>query len=246
MPYFYTTAEAASRTGIPIMRPLFLEFPDATPDRSPLDLTAGNEFFFGPDILVAPPPYPDEVQSYDVTFPPVPWYDYWTGQRVTRPEAGSAQLQSVSVKPQLDTLPVYVRGGSVIPMQSLVQNTSQTPQGPLDLRVYPGPDCHGSLYQDDGTTFAYKRGDFLRILYTCQSQAGTLHLHIGAQEGTYHPWWTNVDVSIYDWPSARVHATLDGVAFRASSYDDAHRILHIEIPQRAAPSDLVLTALAAQ
>ena len=249
LPYFYTTAEAASRTGIPIMRPLFLEFPDATPDRSPLDLTAGNEFLFGPDILVAPPPYPDEVQSYDVTFPPVPWYDYWTGQRVTKPEpaASAAPLQMVSVTPQLDALPVYVRGGSVIPMQPLVQNTSQTPQGPLELRVYPGPDCHGSLYQDDGTTFAYQRGDFLRVDYTCQSQPQleprSLHLHIGAQTGSYHPWWTTVAVSVYDWPSARASATLDGVAIRTGSYDAAHRILHLQIPQRAASSDLVITAL---
>jgi alpha-glucosidase len=243
LPYFYTTAEEASRTGIPVLRPLFLEFPDATPDRSPLDLTAGNEFLLGPDILVAPPPYPDEVQSYAVTFPPVPWYDYWTGRLMTKSApAQLASLETATVIPQLDTLPVYVRGGSIVPLQPLVQSTSQTPQGPLELRVYPGPNCHGSLYQDDGVTFDYKRGDFLRVGYTCQAQTGSLRLHIGAQSGNYPAWWKSIEVAVFNWPSAQVHATLNGREISGSAYDAATRVLRLQIPQSTAASDLVLTA----
>lgn len=254
LPYFYTVAEEASRTGIPIMRPLFLEFPDATPDRSPLDLTAGNEFLFGPDILVAPPPYPDELQSYDVTFPPVPWYDYWTGKLVTKAgmsllsasAAASAPptqpLETATVTPQLDTLPVYVRGGAILPMQPLVQSTSQTPQGSLELRVYPGPDCHGSLYQDDGTTFDYKRGNYLRVDYTCDAQPGSLTLHIGAPAGSYPAWWKSIEVAVFNWPSAQVHATLNGTAVSGAAYDAANRILRLRIPQSSAAQDIVFTA----
>lgn len=241
LPYFYTVAEEASRTGIPILRPLFLEFPDAMPDRSPLDLTAGNEFLFGPDILVAPPPYPDELDRYDVTFPPVSWYDYWSGRLVAKAPAPSAPLETATVQPTLATLPVYVRAGSIVPMQPLVQNTGQTPQGPLELRVYPGPDCHGSLYQDDGTTFNYKRGEYLRVDYTCTSAPGRLTLKIDTQEGSYPAWWKSVDVAIYDWPSAQAHATLNGQALTGSTYDAVHRILHLRIPQSRAAQELAVS-----
>lgn len=264
MPYLYTAAENASRTGIPIMRPLFLEFPDATPDRHPLDLDAGNEFLFGPDLLIAPPPYPDELQDYAVLLPPVPWYDYWTGQRVTHdqspqpltrtaargPEAqagttaSATPLQTVTVQPQTNLLPVYVRGGSVIPMQPLVQDTEQPPNGPLELRVYPGPDCQGTLYQDDGTTFDYRKGDYLRVDYTCDAQPDRLQMHIGAQSGTRKPWWSEVQVAVYDWPSAQATAMLDGKAVTDLSYDAGQRVLRIRIPQSPAASELILTQAA--
>ncbi len=264
MPYLYATAEEASRTGIPIMRPLFMEFPDATQDRHPLDLDAGNQFLFGPDLMVAPAPYPDELQDYSVTFPPVPWYDYWTGARVTKDEGkqalvqtgaksaaavstgaalGVGALQTVKVHPEIDTLPVYVRGGAILPEQPLVQDTEQTPDGPLELRVYPGPDCKGTLYEDDGTSYDFKHGAFLRTEYTCDaSTPGHMVLRIGARAGSYAPWWKEIDVAVYDWPSAQVRATLNGQALSGSSYDAAHRTLHVRIPERAAGSELSVTA----
>ena len=259
IPYLYTTAENASRTGIPIMRPLFLEFPEATSDGHPLDLDAGNEFLFGPDLLIAPAPHPDEVQDYAVIFPPVPWYDYWTGLRVTRqqhltpPEKTAAQsttstgqsapLENLTVHPEIDSLPVYVRGGSILPMQPLIQDTEQEPAGSLELRVYPGPDCKGTLYLDDGTTFKYKDGDYLRENYTCETQTGKMILHLGAPSGDFHPWWKTVQVALYDWSSAQVRADLNGKAVTGSSYDSVHRILRIEIPQNSQASELTITAL---
>jgi alpha-glucosidase len=259
IPYLYTTAENASRTGIPIMRPLFLDFPDATPDRHPLDLDADNEFLFGPDLLIAPAPHPDEVQDYAVVFPPVPWYNYWTGLRVTHErhttpmEKTSAQitsttdqsapLESLMVHPKIDLLPIYVRGGSILPMQPLIQDTEQKPNGPLELRVYPGPDCKGTLYQDDGTTLSYKNGSYLRVNYTCDVLPGSMTLHMATQSGSFHPWWKTVLVSIYDWPSAQVRASLNGKAVAGSTYDVVHRVLHLEVPQELQAADLTITAL---
>lgn len=249
MPYLYTTAEAASRTGIPIMRPLFLDFPNATPDRSPLDLTAGNEFLFGPDLLIAPPPFPDEAGTYPVTFPPVPWYDFWTGRLVAKalppPASASAQpapLRTLTVTPALAALPVYVRGGAILPMQPLVQSTSQTPTGPLQLRVYPGPSCQGSLYQDDGVTFNYKRGDYLRVDYSCHSAPGHLTLNIGAQDGTYKAWWNSIDISIYNWLSRSVHATLNSRSLSTFTWDPASHVLHLQIPQSTTAQTLMITS----
>lgn len=259
IPYLYTTAENASRTGIPILRPLFLEFPYATSDGHPLDLDADNEFLFGPDLLIAPTPHPDEVQDYAVIFPPVPWYDYWTGLRVThKPHTmpmektaaqnskttdQSAPLEILMVHPKIDLLPVYVRGGSILPIQPPIQDTEQKPNGPLELRVYPGPDCKGTLYQDDGTTFKYKDGDYLRVNYTCEAQAGKIILHLGEQSGNFHPWWKTVQVSVYDWPGAEVRAALNRKVVTGSTYDAVHRILRLEIPQSSQAADLTITAL---
>ncbi len=264
MPYLYSTAEEASRTGIPIMRPLFLEFPNATEDRHPLDLDAGSEFLFGPDLLVAPAPFPDELQSYAVTFPPVPWFDYWTGKRVTRNEGGTAlvktgaangaavstgaalgmgALETVTVQPEINTLPVYVRGGAIVPRQPLIQDTEQKPEGPLELRVYPGPDCRGTLYGDDGHTLDYRHGAFYRVDYTCEaSTPGSLKLHIGARQGSYAPWWSEIEVAAYDWPSERVEAALNGKPLPGARYDAATRTLRIRIPERAAGGELSLRA----
>src|SRR5664279_1375580 len=87
MPYIYTLAEEASRTGLPIERPLFLEFPDAASDHHPLDIDnqAAGEFLLGPDLLVAAPPFPDKLDNYVVEFPSPAWYDYWTGKLVQKP-----------------------------------------------------------------------------------------------------------------------------------------------------------------
>ncbi len=262
LPYLYSTAEEASRTGIPIMRPLFLEFPNATEDRHPIDLDAGNEFLFGPDLLVAPAPFPEEVEDYAVTFPPVPWFDYWTGRRVaqgrqpstaaatpsssaagvsTGAALGMGALEATRVHPANDTLPVYVRGGAILPEQPLVQDTEQKPEGPLTLRVYPGPDCHGTLYQDDGVTLDYKQGAYLRVNYTCEAAPGSLRLHIGAREGSFAPWWNEIEVAVYDWPAANVQAAVNGRPVTGSTYDSEHRVLRLRVPESAAASELVLT-----
>ncbi|HEY1161313.1 MAG TPA: TIM-barrel domain-containing protein, partial [Terracidiphilus sp.] len=181
LPYIYTTAEEMSRTGLPIMRPLFLEFPTATPDGSPLDLATGNAFLLGPGLLVAQSPYPDELDDFSVNLPPVGWYDYWTGARVTgsadRKTIGNdtATQPEVRIHRSLDTLPVFVRSGVIVPEQPLVQSTGEKPQGPLTLRVYPpaqpGKDCGGSLYLDDGISYAFQKGGFLRVAFNCRSTA---------------------------------------------------------------------------
>src|SRR6202022_970922 len=129
------------------------------------------------------------------------WYDYWTGGKI---EAGSAKENdgkaiNRQIQPQLDTLPVYVREGAIVPMQPLIQSTEETPQGPLTLRVYPGKDCHGSLYMDDGRTFAYQHGDFLRIEFSCDVTPQGLVLHIGERQGAFHPWWQELRVEVYGW-----------------------------------------------
>lgn len=82
MPYLYTVAEEMMRTGLPINRPMFLEFPHANADGSPMD-TGGANFLLGSQLLIAPNPSPEEVADYAVDLPAGTWYDYWTGEQIS-------------------------------------------------------------------------------------------------------------------------------------------------------------------
>jgi alpha-glucosidase len=222
LPYLYTAAEETSRDGVPIMRPLFVEFPHAASDEHPLDLDASGEFFFGPALLVAASPSPEEVAPYEVHLPPGLWYDYWTGTAVDRRaplaardlEIRDAQtlLKPILITPKLDELPIYVRAGAIVPMQPLTQSTSETPQGPLTLRVYPpaaGEACSGDLYQDDGLSFNFQHGKYLRLHFTCSLSAdGTLTVNVPMREGSFIPWWKEIRIEAVGWtPQNRTAST---------------------------------------
>jgi alpha-glucosidase len=193
MPYIYQLADESSRTGLPMLRPLFLDFPNAAPDRHPIDVdpAAAAEFMLGPDLLIAPSPYSDEPDTYTVEFPSVGWYNYWTGAKLTQ--------SSTQVQPELATLPVFVRAGSILPLEPLVQSTSETPNGPLTLRVYAGDACSGDLYLDDGKSYAFERGDSLRMHFTCKVTSESLTLLIGQHEGPYPAWWRQIRAEIIGW-----------------------------------------------
>ena len=248
MPYLYTAVEEMSRTGIPVLRPLFLEFPDAVPDKHPLDIDTGNEFLFGSDLLVAPPPFPEKPDAYAVKFPPGDWYEYWSGQHVQQSAPPAASLVADSpvlmqalVHPALEVLPVFVREGSILPMQPLVQSTNEVPNGPLVLRVYPGHDCKGSLYQDDGKTMAYKHGELLRMQFSCEAAAGSVKLHIGPHEGSYHPWWSELRVEVYGQNAAATYA-LQGKQASQATFDAEHHMVSMVIPDDGHGSDLLISA----
>jgi alpha-glucosidase len=209
MPYLYTTAEEMSRTGLPIMRPLFLEFPNAA-DGYFIDPENGGEFFFGPDLLIASNPSPEEIAPYEVRLPPGIWYDYWTGEKLDRrARAGARDLEirdnltaakPLMITPRLADLPIYVREGSIIPIAPLTQSTEEKPNGPLTLRVYAGKNCHGDLYQDDGTSFDFRRGSYFRRHFSCEEQSdGSLTVSLAAPEGSFKPWWSEVRFEVIGW-----------------------------------------------
>jgi alpha-glucosidase len=235
MPYLYTVAEEMSRTGLPIIRPFFLEFPHDSLDNQPLDLANSNAFLLGPDLLVAPSPYPDKIDDYTIVLPAGGWYDYWTGARAGHDEHNDAAGASQPRNPEvyfhngLDTLPVLVRAGAILPRQPLVQSTDETPQGPLTLRVYPpvsaGTDCGGSLYLDDGVSFGFKKGEFLRVKFSCRQTAQGLSVTVAPREGSFAPWWKLVSVEVYgaDKPAASASVTAQGsVSPVTAGFDSEH------------------------
>ncbi|MGB8030408.1 MAG: TIM-barrel domain-containing protein [Terracidiphilus sp.] len=220
MPYIYTTAEEMSRTGLPLIRPLFLEFPNDTVNGEPLDLTDSGSFLLGPDLLIAQSPFPDELDDYSVALPSVDWYDYWTGALVAGSGGTSANNNLHASQPEIrlhntvSILPVFVRAGAIVPEQPLVQSTDEKPHGPLTLRVYPptkpGEGCSGSVYLDDGVSYDFRKGDFLRMEFTCQRAAHGLTVTITPHTGSFAPWWTQLSIEVYGAGAPAATATLIG------------------------------------
>lgn len=187
MPYFYAAAELNSRTGDPIMRPVFYDYPDAleTGCYGPLSFTVGKS------LLVSGPPSPESPDPFTICLPDGGWFDYWTGLPVTE--------SKLTESPKLDDLPVFVRSGTILPRQPLVQSTSVTPNGPLSLDIYPGPDCSGTLYFDDGLSV---NGPSLRQTVHCAVTANGLALQFDRREGLFQPWWNAIAVTVHGWDGA--------------------------------------------
>jgi alpha-glucosidase len=175
----------------------------------------------GRDLLIAPPQTWESPAPYDIGLPGVGWYDYWTGEQV--------QGASVKETPRLDRLPVFVRPGAIIPRQPLVQSTGETPKGALEINVYPGNDCAGSLYLDDGVSFAYQRGGFLRQAIRCDTGS----LSFDPRTGNYKPWWTGFDVVIHGWKGAVPKVTMGSKRIAAKIVDGAVRFSLPDLPRGA-------------
>jgi alpha-glucosidase len=218
MPYLYSLAERNARTGDPILRPVFYDYPSA------LTLSCDQSWTFtlGGALLVSPPPHPESPQPYRTCLPEGGWYDYWTGLPVrgarqaehetiqsASQATGETRAASFTVDetPRIAHLPVYVRAGTVLPRQSVVQSTADTPRGPLQLDVYPGPDCGGDLYDDDGHSMAHQAGDYFRQHVACKVGADGVTLTFSAREGSRQPWWKEVAVTVHGWQGrGSVHA----------------------------------------
>jgi alpha-glucosidase len=197
LPYIYALADLNARTGDPLMRPVFYDYPDAASAKCDQSMT----FTLGNALLVAPPPKMESPQAYDVCLPTGGWYDYWTGRAVTQTMTGSGAgdgATHISQTPRLEFLPVFVRAGTILPRQPLVQSTSEKPVGPLSLDVYPGADCSGALYLDDGHSMGFEKGEYLRQAVRCTvDDRGTIALTFEPREGRYRPWWKEIKVIVH-------------------------------------------------
>ena len=163
LPYTYAAVRETAQTGLPVMRALWLHYPD-----DPAAVRCGDEYLWGRDILVAPV-VEKGASSRTLYLPPGEWYDYWTGERLS----GGAQL----TRPvDLATLPLYVRAGAIIATGPIRQNTDEFSDEPLRLNVYPGQNGVAMLYEDDGISFDYRDGDWRGFALTWDDRKRTLRV----------------------------------------------------------------------
>lgn len=155
LPYLYTLFEEATRTGAPVLRPLVWEFPG-----DPRVRNRSDSFLLGPALLVAPV-RERGVQERSVYLPAGRWYDLHTGAAIDSSDAGSVHPAAAP----LDTLPLYLRGGSIVPFEGLRQHTGDAGDGVLRLLVAPDATgtARGTVYADAGEGFGYRDGKYLRL-----------------------------------------------------------------------------------
>lgn len=150
LPYLYSCAARAHATGMPLMRPLWVAYP-----QDQRALKCDDEYLWGESFLAAPV-LEAGASERKVYLPTGSWWDYWTNETA----AGAGE---VSRAVDLKTLPLYVRAGSVVPFGPVKQYAMEPVEEPLTLRVYPGADGGFTLYEDDGESFRYEQGEFTRI-----------------------------------------------------------------------------------
>ncbi len=171
LPYIYTLAGDTWHRDGTIMRGLAMDFPD---DPGVRDIN--DQYLFGPAFLVNP------VTTFRATSRAVylpagaDWYDFHTGER----HRGGQTLQADA---PLARMPLFVRAGSIVPTGPVLQYVDEQPDAPLTLVVYTGADGEFSLYEDDGRSYGYERGEFTRIPLTWNERRSELTL--GARQGSY-------------------------------------------------------------
>ncbi|HMX25528.1 MAG TPA: glycoside hydrolase family 31 protein, partial [Blastocatellia bacterium] len=163
MPYLYSAVRETYETGLPVMRALWLHYPD--------DATAvarGDEYLWGRDVLVAPV-VEKGATSRSLYLPRGDWYDFWTEEKL-----GGGREISKAV--DLATMPLYVRAGAILPLDPVRQYTAEKVTAPTTLVIYPGADGAFTLYEDDGATFNYRRGEFTKLQINWNNARRTLSL----------------------------------------------------------------------
>ena len=207
LPHVYTVMEEASRTGIPAMRPLFLEFPD-----DPRTWDRDDAFLFGRDLLVAPV-LRDGAERRGVYLPKGAWFELEGGKR----HAGGRDL---AVPVTLESLPVFVREGAFLFRQPVLQHTGERHGKTLTVQHWPATAAAtGELYEDEGDGFSYRTGVFLRRKFASTPSSKGLAVEVRS-EGTYRPAPRAMEFR-FRWDGALRAVSLDGEALPGVEPSDA-------------------------
>lgn len=175
LPVFYNLVRENYDTGLPVMRRLDIKYPQY------VEAAANDEYLLGDYILVAPITSPYEAER-TVFLPEGTWIDVWTGKRYSGPD-------TVTVKHPLETSPIFVREGALIPLASNAESTKATDWSEMTLDVYPSKNYPAStrLYEDDTKTVAYKDGKYrtTAIDMNYDGASDKIKLNIGKAEGRF-------------------------------------------------------------
>ena len=191
MPYLYSAVRECTQSGIPVMRSLWLHYPN-----EPAAVARGDEYLWGRDILVAPVVEKGAAER-KVYLPRGAWYDFWTNEKH---DGGTEVTRQVD----LATIPLYVRAGAIIPMGAVKQYTAEKVDGPLDISVYPGADGSFLLYEDDGSSFDYRKGEWMGIRMAWNDARKVLTLRLAAGSKMLPPAKRDIRVKLGDMVKSAV------------------------------------------
>jgi alpha-D-xyloside xylohydrolase len=173
MPYIYTTAHKVSTEGYTMMRALAFDY---LHDEKVYEIN--DQFMFGESIMVCP--VTDSGATSRKVYLPKgnDWYDYWTGKKY---EGG----QTIEADAPIESMPIFVKSGSIIPMGKDMQYTSEKPNDTLEIRIYGDADASFTLYEDEGDNYNYLEGKFseITVAYTAKDNTLTIDNRTGGFEG---------------------------------------------------------------
>ncbi|MDQ0791219.1 alpha-glucosidase (family GH31 glycosyl hydrolase) [Streptomyces sp. B3I8] len=226
VPYTYSLAEEANRTGVPIVRPTYLEYPDEAQAYA----TAGSEYFYGSDMLVAPVTSPGGSATTSVWFPPGQWTDYFTGKTYT---GGTTQ----NVTTTLDTMPVFIKAGGILPTRTHdVSSSDHHPLTDVTLTVAAGKSGSYRLYEDDGVGTGRHHSATTTVRYRVK---GAQHsVSIGGVSGSFRGQvkkreWTVTLVGLGDHVPSTVSANGKPLSSKSYHLDKDAGSLTVTLPSRS-------------
>ena len=198
IPYLYSTFYEATQSGMPVSRSLAINY---THNDEVYDTRFENEFLFGPSLLVAPVSSTDKAEQ--VYLPPGSWYRFGNDEKFQ----GNNVIWAAS---PLSDLPVFVKGGAIIPMQNIVQSTAGKGDGILYVNIWYA-DLPNSFryYEDDGKTYQYKLGKYYEreIIFNPENHEITMNNVKGDYETGYH----SVELILHGFPGG-LKFTVNGQA----------------------------------
>ncbi|MBB4685047.1 TIM-barrel domain-containing protein [Amycolatopsis jiangsuensis] len=227
VPYTYSLAQEAATTGMPVVRPTYLQYPDE-PAAYP---AASKEYFYGPDVLVAPVTTPGTQAETSVWFPPGQWTDYFTGRTY---QGGTTQ----TVSTDLGTMPVFLRAGGVLVTHTGNVEHDQTADQ-LTVTASAGAPGAFSLYEDDGAHA--NRSATTKIGYA--EQGGKHTLTVAPAAGTYpgQPAKRGWTVELTGLTSAPANVTVNGRA-ATGSWDSTRHVFTVPVADQPIGQTLTVRA----
>ena len=200
LPYLYSVVRECATTGMPIMRALWLHYPE-----DPIAVARQDQYLWGRQILVAPV-VEKAATARSVYLPQGRWYDFWSNERL---EGGREIPRSVD----LETMPLYVAAGTVLPLGPVKQHTSERVEQPLSISIYPGASGSFLLYEDDGRSFNHRKGEWMGTRLNWNDATKTLTLTLARESRMLPPLRRNISVNVlgnekklvFDGRQAEVH-----------------------------------------
>jgi len=183
LPYLYSAVRECATTGMPILRALWLHHPD-----DPKAVARQDEYLWGRDVLVAPV-VEQGATSRKIYLPHGAWFDFWTGERVQ----GGAEI---SREVDLETTPLYVRAGAILPLGPAKQYVEHKVDEPLSISIYPGADASFLLYEDDGSSFDYRKGKWMGVHMVWHDTRRVLKLSLASGSRILPPLRRNIEVKL--------------------------------------------------
>jgi alpha-glucosidase (family GH31 glycosyl hydrolase) len=234
LPYLYSSAQTASAAGLSLCTPMYYEYPDAEDA-----YLARGQYFLGDQMFVAPVTAPADAETglavVDVWIPDGTWIETTTRATYT----GSCWVR---LHVGLDHIPMFVRAGAIIPTTPGLTRTRDLEHTPLALEVFPGTAGAFDLYEDDGSTEGYLRGEYAITPLRLEQQDNQMVLHIGTPEGHCAALPPERTLQLHVKGITRPeHVTMNGVALDWD-YAENDLIVSLGTVNRRAPLDIHITA----